>query len=397
MVATSGARAETEPRSIDEAELIATIESGDPRIERRAADIDAARAEVLAAGVRPEPSLAYDREAVFADGGSVPTNYLRVVWPVDLSGRRGRRMAAARLNVAAAKAETESMTFGLVLEGVRVFRQAAYARLRVELLEAERGALAQAVEIVRKRAGAGDAAGYEARRLELELAAYDDLLASAVIDLQAARRRLGVVTGDDEAVDASGELPLPAAPPLDDLLAGLLDRRGDYQAAKLRGDAAAAEHRVADRAWVPGLSLTGGMMTADLGDEPAVGYVAGISMSVPLFDRGAAGHARARAARRAAAADVRLIERRVPAAVRLAHEVLVARIEQARRVAADQLEHLDELLRAVETGYREGDVGIVELLDAHRTARDARQRALELRRDANLDELDLWVALGRRP
>jgi hypothetical protein len=63
---------------------------------------------------------------------------------------------------------------------------------------------------VRKRAGAGDAAGYEARRLELELAAYDDLTASAQIDLQARAGELGVVVGDDEAVDAAGELPVPA-------------------------------------------------------------------------------------------------------------------------------------------------------------------------------------------
>ena len=188
----------------------------------------------------------------------------------------------------------------------------------------------------------------------------------------------------------------PVAPPLDELLQGALAGRGDYQAAKLRGDAADAEHAVADRAWVPGVSLTGGVMTADLGDETALGYVAGIAMSIPIFDRGAAGHARAGAARRAADADVRILERRVPAAVRLAHEVLVARTEQARHLATDQLGRLDELLRAVETGYREGDAGIVELLDAHRTARDARLRALELRRDAALDELDLWLALGHR-
>ncbi len=397
IVAAAAARADTGPRTIDEAALIAAIESADPRIERRASDVDAARAEVLAAGVRPDPTIAFDREEVFGEDGSVPTSYLRVVWPLDVSGRRGRRVAAARVGVAAAKADVAATTLALVVEGVRVFRQAAYARLRVELLAAERGALARAVEIVRRRAGAGDAAGYEVRRLELELAAYDDLTASAQIELQVARRQLGAVVGDGELVDAAGELPVPPAPALDELLAGLFDHRGDYQAARLRRDAADADHRVADRAWVPALSLTGGVMTADLGDETAVGYVAGISMSLPLFDRGAVGHARARAARRAADAEVRILERRAPAAVRLAHDVLVARIEQARHLATDQLDHLDALLQAVETGYREGAAGIVELLDAHRAARDARLRALELRRDANLDELEVWLALGHRP
>ena len=70
---------------------------------------------------------------------------------------------------------------------------------------------------------------------------------------------------------------------------------------------------------------------------------------------------------------------------------------QAERLAGDQLARLDPLLRAAETGYREGEAGIVELLDAYRTARGVRLRDLELRRDARLAELDLWLALGRRP
>ena len=49
------------------------------------------------------------------------------------------------------------------------------------------------------------------------------------------------------------------------------------------------------------------------------------------------------------------------------------------------------------TGRDRAAARIVELLDAYRTARAVRLRDLELRRDARLAELDLWLALGRRP
>jgi hypothetical protein len=50
---------------IDEAGLIQAVESGDPRVERIAAEVDAAAANVQAARIRPDPRVAVDREEVF--------------------------------------------------------------------------------------------------------------------------------------------------------------------------------------------------------------------------------------------------------------------------------------------------------------------------------------------
>jgi outer membrane protein, heavy metal efflux system len=392
------ARAENALELIDEARLIQAIESGDPRVERIAAEVDAAAANVQAARIRPDPRIAVDREEIFPSGGGLATDYLRVVVPLEISGRRGRTVAVATANLGAARAQSELDRFALVVEALRVFREAEYLRLRMALMTAERGALARAVDVVGKRAKAGEASGYDQQRLQLELAAYDDLIASTTIELRAAQQRLAILVGrPGQRVDAAGELAVVQAPALEALLGGALAVRGDYRAAKLRLDAAAAERAAADRAWVPSLELTAGVMSSDVGTGAAAGYVAGLSFNVPIFDRGAAGRARAEAARRAAGADARLLEREVPAAIRIAYETLTARIEQAARFQSAQLARLDQLLRSAETAYRDGGGSIVELLDAYRSAREARLRDLELRRDASLAELDLWLALGRRP
>jgi cobalt-zinc-cadmium efflux system outer membrane protein len=76
---------------------------------------------------------------------------------------------------------------------------------------------------------------------------------------------------------------------------------------------------------------------------------------------------------------------------------LVQTVGRARAVARDQLARLAQLLRSAETAYRDGGGNVVELVDAYTTARDTRLRDLELRRDARLAEIDLWLALGRRP
>ncbi|MEO8705948.1 MAG: TolC family protein, partial [Kofleriaceae bacterium] len=309
-----------------------------------------------------------------------------------------RRIDAATATANAARAEAESDRFALVVDGLRVFRGAEHARLRVALLSTERTALARALDIVRKRAGAGDASGYDVQRLQLELTNYDDSITTATIDLRTAQRRLAALLGrSGSRVDAAGDLPLPVTQSIDQLQPDALARRGDYRAAKLRIDAARSEASAAGRTWIPSLELTAGAMSADLGTETARGYVAGLSFSLPIFDRGRAAGARADAERRAAIADTRVLERRVPEAIQIAFETMTARADQARAFQTTQLARLDLLLRAAETGYREGGGNIVELLDAYRAARDTRLHDLELRREASLAELDLWLALGRRP
>ncbi|MFN0253390.1 MAG: TolC family protein [Kofleriaceae bacterium] len=382
--------------ALDEGQLLARIDQ-DPRIARIEADTDSARVDVAAARVRPDPSLSFEREEVFS-GGGLATNYVRLSIPLEISGQRGARVEAASAEVRAVIAASEGARFAIMTEALLAFRGAAYERARVELLRAERAALVSAVEVVRKRTNAGAASGYDVQRIEIELAAYDDQIAAALTDLSTARVELGVLVGEP-AVDATSSLDIPADPPtLDTLLADVVAKHPHYRAASERLGGAASLSKAANRSWIPDLALTGGFVTEEI--DPATsarGYTAGLALTIPVFDRGQEDRAKATAQKRAAAAERAHAARSVPAAVRARHQVLVQTIARSRAVQKDQLARLAQLLRSAETAYREGSGNIVELLDAYSTARHARLRDLELRRDARLAEVELWQALGRRP
>lgn len=392
------APARAEVATIDEVRFVAELEANDPRLAQLAAEIAAARAQVVTASVRPNPLLAFDREVPFVDGSGVPTNYLRLELPLDISGRRGLRVAAAETEVRGKTAEVGLARFELIVDGLRVFDDAAYARMYLEILTTERASLVRAVDIARQRAKAGDVSGYEVQRFELELAGYDDRIASAQIELRRARVRLGTLAGRAGIeLDASSTLALPSPLlPLDRLLANAVAERGDHRAAALRADAAARRIEAGGRGWVPLPALTAGAMTADLGDRTGTGYVVGLAISLPIFDRGQGERAEAKADQQIARAEARWLEVQIPAQVRLAYETLTARIEQANRLGPTHLDRLDGMLRAAETAFREGTAGVVELLDAHRAARDTRLRALELRLDVSRAKHDLELALGHR-
>jgi cobalt-zinc-cadmium efflux system outer membrane protein len=382
--------------AIDEATFAAALEAKDPRMAITAAKVAAARAEVAAARVRPDPHISIEREVPFVDGAGVPTDYLRLGVPFDISGRRGMQVDAAEAGVRAATSDATQTKLELAISGLRVFDDCARARMYAEILTDSRASLVRAVEIARQRGKAGDASGYEIQRFELELAGHDDDLATAQIDLRRARAQLATLIGRTGELDASTTLELPdAVPSVESLLAKASDR-GDLRAAKLRGEAADRRASAAGRGWVPLPTLTAGAMTADLGDQTGTGYVAGLALTVPIFDRGQADRARAAADRHFADAEARWLERQIPSGVQVAHATLVARIEQTRKLATGQLDRLDVILRAAESAFREGNASVVELLDAHRAARSVRIRALDLRLQVARDKRELELAVGQR-
>ena len=377
--------------AIDEPTFVAEL-VGDPRLATR---IEAARAERAAAGVRANPTVGYEREEPFVDGRGAPTNYLRFTLPFDISGRRGRALDAATVGVHAATSEAAAGELERTIGALRVFDDTARARQQLELLIAARAELARAVEVARQRGKAGDAAGYQVQRFEVELAQHDDGIASARIELQRLRLRLAALVGRAGELDATTSFELPTVPGIDVLLSKAT-ARGDLRAAQQRTDAAERWISASERGWVPQPSLMVGAMTSDLGEQTGTGYAAGLTVTIPVFDRGQADRARATADRSAATAATRVLEREIPVAVRTAHTSLLARIDQARALEADQLGRLDGILRAVEVAYREGNASAVELLDAHRAARAVRLRALDLRYQVARDKRELELAVGRR-
>ena len=299
---------------LTEAELLAHLVDGgdDPRLRVLAARIALVRAQVVGAGVLANPTLAYEREELFPDRGSLSENAIKLAWPIDISGRRSRRIAAAEAEVAATHAEVASERNAIVLDALALFDEAVYQRLRVAEWSAARDVLAELVTVVAKRVTRGETASYDLQRLALELAAHDDALAGAQLARDTAQRRLAILVGDAAGRrDAVGTLGLPPAG-----LAGGWDawvgaEHPEVKAATSRKRAAAAALGAARRGWVPDLIVDAGLKTAEGIEGSSLGYVAGISVALPLFVRAQGDEARAREAGAEAEAQLQVLAARL--------------------------------------------------------------------------------------
>jgi cobalt-zinc-cadmium efflux system outer membrane protein len=377
-------------RSLDEATFLAELHDRSPRLEAGAARARAAELAVGAAGARPNPSLAWEREAV--PGLDTHDDYVRLAIPIDLSGRRGLALAAAREEAAAVAAEASRARIVVEIEARRAYAAAAGARQRVASLEAARARLAELVDVLGARAKSGDAAEYDAERVALELALLDDELATARRALAAAQVALGGMLGaPDTPIEATDDVVLPVLREADGA------QRLDVVAARRRASAARTEARQMRRGWFPRLELGVGLVVSGNETDRGVGYVVSIGGDLPLLDRGGAAARRADAAAAMWDAEGDALAVEADADVAEARVTVAAVTEQARAFAEGPAQRAAKLTRGAEVAYREGDRSIVELLDALRAERTTQARALDLVLEAHDAELDLWLALGRIP
>jgi cobalt-zinc-cadmium efflux system outer membrane protein len=339
----------------------------------------AAQARERQAGAFPNPVLTYGREQTSRTGESNAQNIVTLDQPLEIGGQRGARRQAAGLVRAASEARLAAMGARIDYEVARSYATAAAAERRAGLAEVAAHAFGRAQRVSMARLAGGDVSGYQNRRLQLEAARYAALRLEALVARDSAVRTLASLIGLADSASSTSPLQLvdtlalaPLPLPVDSLVARALASRAELQAAQFDAQAGLAEARLARAERIPTPVLSGGYKNERLTTgETLNGFVAGVSLPLPLWDRrgGAVQAARADAARRAA--EVEGLRRQTIREVQTAFA--------AHQALAGQLAALDAQLgheamkarRAAEAAYGEGEITLLEWLDSVRAYQEA--------------------------
>lgn len=348
---------------------------------------DIERGRGLTARAYPNADIAYSREQTFGSGGTAE-NYLIVSQLIDLGQRRRLRGEAGHLRAEAARLDGEGTLLAVAAEARLRYYELLARQLRVAALEKWTAHVGEALSIVARREKGGEAAGYDRKRLEREAALAHGRLASARAELERARTQLRALMGADAAPLAGGALlPPDDPPPLAELRARGV-RRPDLRALDLLVDASALEQKAAGRWWVPEPRLELGWkgVTFDMGGR-SDGFIAGVSLALPLWDH-------ARGARVTALGEARAARgRHALRDLELATQLEGLRIEaaQLRTVALDFEETATsaDLLHMTSRGYEAGELTVLELLDAYRGALEDEATAIDMELAARRARIEL--------
>lgn len=391
------------PLTIEEARAAASRVSPDLAAARAA--VDAASARALQAGALTNPTLSYAYEQTSAAGQRTSQSIAALEQPLELTGVRGARHDAARLRQEAAEADLRAAEGQVDFEVTRAYAHGRATDERFALAERAAIAFDRAQRVTGARLAAGDVSGYEARRVGLESARYAALRAEAALARRTAYVALaGLVGASADALVLSALAPaesLPPPPPAisrDSILALALRRRPELLAAERQATAALADVRAAGRERIPiPIAFAGWKTERVTGGVQLDGFVAGISLPLPFWDRRSGAVAAAEADARRRAAEVDIVRRRVLREAEEAYAALLAAEEEVVRLSPALGPEAAAALRAAETAYTEGEISLVEWLDAVRAYHEAESIFVTLHAELHVRRAALGRATGGTP
>ena len=373
-------------------------------------DIEKARARMRQAGLRPNPTIDFEQTTGRFTGsaGEWETN-IGLAVPLEMGGKRKRRIQLAQAELEAAEAEITDRERRLANDVRTAYAEALAAVRELEITENLNEIDQQTARFVQARVNEGESAPIELNLLRVEVDRLRSRRALVEGRLQASILRLKGMTGIPmgELLRLREDLnapPLPSPPAsMDAAIEIALRTRPDLRLARLTEEVAQAGLRLARAEGVPDITpFTKYIISRGVFDDTPVGPLSdrdkllsfGVSVGIPVFNRNQGAKAEAALAINQAQKRREFLEQIVRSEVQSAY----ARYEAARAAIAtyDQgvIGRSNDNIRAIRAAYQIGEFKITELLTEQRRLVDSQREFTEALSEQYRALADLQAAMG---
>lgn len=369
-------------------------------------DVSATRADVLGAGLLSNPQVSAVGAFVVhgVPSGGQSELYLTVTQNAPIAGQLGLRRDAARGFASAAERDFSAAAWQLACDVRLAYLDLQLAQARYTVIAAASQDLDRVKQIIAERVGAGANPQYDRVRVSVEQSALLEKQTESEAALYAARTALAQTIGKDVAAlglvaEDLTEDPHDVPQDARALVADGLARRSEVAAARERITASDLRIESAKRAVVPSPDLSLGYshffaIPGAAGPVNGGALTAGLSVPLPLFDRGQGTIGRSQAEAEAQRIRAQQTSVTIGREVEAAHATALARVATFRRFRDTVAPEVPRMRQMAEVAYREGRATILELLDAYSTYLDARLRTVDLRGAALRAGLTLDRSVG---
>ena len=361
------------------------------------AEVIARKGDVQQAGVWPNPTIELGaNDAMGKEDGQGGTDLTQVTFSqsLPLSGRIGLQRKQAQSDLKQAQADVDRQSLVLEQEAARVLHTLQRAGAELQLAEQRLLIADEFQNIGHRREQAGDLSRLERLRLDVVRESAKQMSATAEGEYGEAvaefRTLLNLSESEPKPVPLDS---LPLLPGLADLEVRLdshpaLIAMGHSIDAAAHGLQVARANRYADpELW---LSRERDFLGGKRQDVTAIG----VSVTLPLWDRGAGRISAAQANKQKLQYERDALQRRLHNRLQLTHLHLAHLIEQSEEYRTKVLEPAEEIFQLTRKSFAAGQVEILNVVDAVDTFFDARTRYLGLLSEAWLEAAELRAAAG---
>lgn len=390
------------------AESLLAGKNRDITAARRA--LDQASADVKVAAQPPNPQLtlgvgAYN-PSLGVGGGNLRSktvdSSVRVDQLIERGNKLGLRVDNARGLEAAAGQDLNDTGRQQLLAMRSAYFDLLAAQEKVAASDESAALFGKTVEAAQLRQRAGDLAAADVSRVRVDALRAQNDARAAQADLSRARLSLAYLIGaDGQAAEIRAVTPWPARALPDAAQAeALVDRRPDVRAAQLRVDAADKARDLAQAQRTRDVSIGAQYDHYPVSDTNTLGTgnTFGVSISVPLFVRNnSEGNiARAQADWYAARDNLDKVRASALSDVLRARSDLESAAERLQRFETDLLPAAQKSADSAEFAFKNGAMGVMDLLDARRTLKSVLIDAANARAD-HAKALAAWQSSAEAP
>jgi len=353
--------------SLDDALQLALRQN--PTLRAQRAALESTKAAEITAALRPNPTMNFLGEQFLLPDTS-PQYTVNIGQPIELGGKRQRRVESARAATRVAGHQLEDVRRQTILLVKSAFAGALIAREQLTLAEENLKTLDDTERLQRLRAEKGDLSELELLRLQVQRFTFERDAADASQALAAAKIALRAAAGEmniAEQFEIVGDLGFKEIP-LDrtTLMRAALDNRPDLRAAEADRERARADHRLARaNAW---LDVTPQIEYQRIGPDNTFGF--GFSIPIRIFDRNQGEIARSQAEIARVDAVRQATALQVLAALDTDLTTAATQRDRVLRLRDVYLPKATLARDTVEYAYRRGGQSLLDFLDAQRSYRE---------------------------
>lgn len=351
--------------SLDAAEML--LLENNIEIKSRNIEMQKSDASIIEAKVLPNPAVRYSIESL-QNGERETEQTYSVLQNVDITGKRSKRIDAALKGK-----EASSLLLAHEIAGLLVQMKQSFYRILL-LTENERtlsdiaGIIADIEGKTATRVSAGDASEADLMKLRVEKNKIIRGIEALRADLKSEKSKLALLLNVESiSFDVSGEFAYsPLSPGIEAVKDSDQLTRPDLLGQQKRVEALEFELSASKKTAIPSIDLEAGYKTRTGGFN---GFIFGVSVPLPLFDRNQGGIARAEAE----LAQEKLLFEAMKKTAAYEVNVLLERIASLQTRIADlsqQVEAAKELTKIAGIAYEEGESGLLDLLDAARSEKE---------------------------
>ena len=373
-------------------------------------EINRARARLRQAGLRPNPIVEFEQTTgrLTGSAGERETT-VGVALPVELGGKRQRRIELAQVELEAAEAEVADRERRLTSEVYAAYTEALTALRELAITEDLNDIDLQTTRFVQARVNEGETAPLELNLLRVEVDRLRSRRALVEGRLQVALLKLkslvGIQASEPLRLREDIRTPQLPAPPgsLEAAVDIALRTRPDLRFARLAEEAAQAGLRLARTQSAPDLTASARYTTNhSVFDSTPVGPIAdrdrlltfGVSVGIPVFNRNQGAKQEAALAIDQAQKRREFLEQLVRSEVTAAYARYDASNKALSTFEQGVIGRSTENIQAIRAAYQLGEFRISDLLAEQRRLLDAEREFTEAMAERYRALADLQTAVG---